>query len=112
MATLHPDRPGRVTTRHDAALAGHGRLLPVDVFTTTEAGSYLATKFHSEPHQLDEAEELAECLGRLPVALAQAAAYMADLDLICARYRQLFADHPLATLAPDAWPTNTPDPSP
>jgi len=98
---------GRVvvtTRRRDAALAGHGRLLPVDVFTSEEAYAYLAAKFHDEPHRLEQADELIEVLGRLPVALAQAAAYIVDRDLTCAQYRDRFAAHPLAQLAPDAWP--------
>ncbi len=98
---------GRVvvtTRRRDAGLVGHGRIVPVDLFTAEEADAYLSAKFHHRPHRLVQAGELAADLGLLPVALAQAAAFIADRDLTCATYRARLAQHPLAKLAPDVWP--------
>jgi TIR domain-containing protein/NB-ARC domain-containing protein/tetratricopeptide repeat protein len=98
---------GRVlvtTRRRDDALLRHGQLVEVEQFTADEARAYLAAKFLDHPHRLVQAEELTADLGYLPVALAQAAAYIADRDLTCAQYRQRFAAHPYAALAPSAWP--------
>jgi hypothetical protein len=102
-----PSLSGRVlvtTRRRDAALLGKGRLVQVDQFSTAEAHSYLADVLAGHPRRLFEADNLARDLGHLPVALAQAAAYIIDRDLTCAQYRQRFATHPLAALAPSAWP--------
>jgi hypothetical protein len=91
-----PQAPhGRVvvtTRRRDAALQTRGRLVPVGLFTRTEAGTYLAAKLGGVPGRLDGADELAEDLGLLPLALAQAAAYIVDRDIDCAEYRRRFAD--------------------
>jgi hypothetical protein len=92
------------TRRRDAALAGHGQMMTVGVFTPIEAHAYLATKFAENARYLGEADAMADDLGFLPVALAQAAAYIVDRGLTCAAYRARFADHPLATLAPGSWP--------
>ncbi|NDU75226.1 tetratricopeptide repeat protein [Actinomadura sp. DSM 109109] len=111
-----PDRPsGQVlatTRRREAALAEQGRrLMDVELFTPREARRYLADKFEvhgrtDDPVQMDA---LAEDLGRLPLALAQAAAYMVDLGLDCAGYRERLADRrrTLAELMPE--PENLPD---
>ncbi|MFF7455849.1 tetratricopeptide repeat protein [Kitasatospora sp. NPDC008115] len=88
---------GRVlaTTRQRGAHAsGGGRaLVPVDVYSVAEAAGYLRDRLTSAgfPYLLDErAGELAEALGRLPLALAHAAAFMVNQHRTCADYLELF----------------------
>ncbi|MBN6039992.1 FxSxx-COOH system tetratricopeptide repeat protein [Amycolatopsis sp. 195334CR] len=80
-----------VTTRcRDAALHGDRRqVLDVDLFTPAEALAYLTDKLpgHAHAGHADLAG-LAEDLGCLPLALAQAAAYLINKPLLtCADYR-------------------------
>lgn len=89
------------TRRRDAALTAAGRhLVPVGLFTPSEAAVYLtevlAAHRRSEPP--DQVRRLATDLGHLPLALAQAAAYLVDAGLDCAAYRTLLADQ-ISTLA-------------
>ncbi len=99
-------RAGRVlvtTRRRDAALADRGTVIGVDLFTLDEARAYLAGRLDpadSHPERLEEAGELAEDLGRLPLALAQAAAYMRDRELTCAGYRRRLARRRLELALP------------
>jgi hypothetical protein len=91
---------GRVlvtSRRRDAALgtAGH-RMIELGVFAGDEAIDYLAGIL---PDRADDAAEmaqlelLAEDLGRLPLALTQAAAFLTDRPLLTvAEYRQRLAD--------------------
>ncbi len=101
---------GRVlaTTRiHDARLTGNGRRrVRVGVYTPDEATAYLRTRLTEDDaeHLLDDAVgDLAAVLGRLPLALGHAAAYMLNQDLSCARYLNLFSDRtrPLGQLLPE-----------
>ncbi|WP_314241681.1 tetratricopeptide repeat protein [Streptomyces kutzneri] len=104
---------GRVlvtTRRRDAALAGNGRrLMEVSLFTPAEAVAYLsemmATHGRTEPD--DQLAALAADLGNLPLALAQAAAYLADSGMTVAAYRALLTDS--ATALADAAPDTLPD---
>ncbi|MFF1904322.1 tetratricopeptide repeat protein [Kitasatospora sp. NPDC058218] len=103
---------GRVlaTTRQRGAHAsGGGRaLVPVDVYSPEEAAAYLGERLASAgfPYLLDDrAEELAEALGRLPLALAHAAAFMVNQGRTCAAYLDLFRERTRtleAMLPPDA----------
>ncbi|HYS38105.1 MAG TPA: tetratricopeptide repeat protein, partial [Pseudonocardiaceae bacterium] len=112
-----PENPrGRVivTTRYrGAALHGDGRVVvPVGVFTPPEAVAYLRAKFAGRPDLVQGdagAVGLAEDLGYLPLALAQATAYMFNLDLPVGQYRARLADQrrSLAELVPD--PAELPD---
>ena len=99
---------GRVvvtTRRRDAALSTHGMVVTVGPFSEYEASTYFGEKFADEPSKLDQAAELANDLGYLPLALAQAAAYIGDRDISCADYRALFAQRCNAVeLAPDSLP--------
>ncbi|MFD0889334.1 NB-ARC domain-containing protein, partial [Streptosporangium algeriense] len=86
--------PGRMvvtTRRRDAVLAGAGRIrVEVGVFTPDEARHYLTAKL-AAAGRTDAAERLdalAADLGYLPLALAQAAAYLIDAGLECAAYRE------------------------
>jgi hypothetical protein len=100
-------RRGRVvvtTRRRDAALRGHRRrLIEIDVFTDTEAVAYLTSALADRPHLLDGAAELAHAMGYLPLALAQAGAYLLDRNLSCARYLERWADRRrrLVSLVPE-----------
>ncbi|MBV1941038.1 tetratricopeptide repeat protein [Streptomyces sp. BV286] len=94
-----PEHPtGRVvvtTRRQDAALAhDRRRFITVGLFTPEEATAYLVAKF-AERDIRDDPEEirgLAADLGCLPLALAQATAYMADRRMGCGEYRRRLAD--------------------
>jgi hypothetical protein len=102
-------RDGRVlvtTRRREAALTGAGRRrVTVGLFTPQEAASYftavLAADDRHEP--ADQINDLAANLGYLPLALAQAAAYIINTALACAAYRELLADRieKLADLLPE-----------
>ncbi|PRY01004.1 tetratricopeptide repeat protein [Allonocardiopsis opalescens] len=101
---------GRVvvtTRRRSAALAGEGRrVIDVGVFTPEQAQAYLVAKLAAHGHTDEPAQirGLAQDLGFLPLALAQAAAYLIDVGLDCAEYRAQLADrsHTLETLVPAA----------
>ncbi|WP_436800904.1 tetratricopeptide repeat protein [Streptomyces avermitilis] len=97
------------TRRRDAALVGDGRhLIHVGLFTEAQAVTYLARSLRAcgrhEP--AEQLAALARDLGYLPLALAQAFAYLIDADLDCVAYRELLADRAtkLADAAPDALP--------
>ncbi|MDQ1740326.1 MAG: hypothetical protein QOE53_1978 [Pseudonocardiales bacterium] len=105
-------RAGRVlitTRRHDSVLSGRGRkVLDVGLFTPDEACAYLNAKLGgagSQPDVLEQAADLVNDLGLLPLALAQAAADMAEQGWTCAEYRVRFSDQRLRLadlLPPDA----------
>ncbi|MBD0736681.1 hypothetical protein BGM09_26565 [Streptomyces sp. CBMA29] len=107
-----PDHPlGRtvVTTRsRDAALTGAGRrMVTVGLFTPPEATGYLtaALAARGRVEAPEEVALLAEDLGRLPLALSQAAAYLIDADIGCHDYRALLANRArLADLRPPTLP--------
>ncbi|MGV9916437.1 tetratricopeptide repeat protein [Streptomyces cellulosae] len=106
-ATLSPWWPpatargnGRVlaTTRlRDAALSGGGRtVVAVDTYTPAEAPTYLAARLTGEgmAHLLDHhTGGLVETLGRLPLALSHAAAYIINEAVSCASYLRDFTKH-------------------
>ncbi|MFI2764354.1 FxSxx-COOH system tetratricopeptide repeat protein [Streptomyces echinatus] len=109
-----PDSPhGRTlvtTRRRDAALAAHGRrTIEVGLFTEAEALTYLTASLtgHGHDESADQLTALAEDLGRLPLALAQAAAYLIETGESVAGYRELLADR--ATALADAAPDRLPD---
>ncbi|WP_405472094.1 tetratricopeptide repeat protein [Streptomyces canus] len=95
------------TRRRDAALVGSGRhTIEVGLFTPEEALTYLATSLAGRDESADELAALAEDLGRLPLALAQASAYLIDTDETVAGYRDLLVGRTasLSDTAPDALP--------
>jgi hypothetical protein len=104
----HPHGRTLITTRsRDAALTGPSRrLVPIGLFSTAEATGYLAAYLaaHGRHEPVQQVAALAEDLGRLPLALSQAAAYLIDADLDCATYRQRLNDRAtaLTDLLPDA----------
>ncbi|MET7396444.1 tetratricopeptide repeat protein [Dactylosporangium sp. NPDC005572] len=90
------------TRRRDTALAGAGRrLVDVGLFTPGEAAGYLRYKLTHEPP--DRLARLAADLAHLPLALAQATAYILDRGLDVAGYRRRLADRrrSLAQLFPE-----------
>ncbi|WP_436318144.1 tetratricopeptide repeat protein [Streptomyces albus] len=85
------------TTRlRDARLTGGGRRrIDIGVYTPEEAAAYLHTRLAREDmeHLVDEqAGQLAEALGYLPLALGHAAAHMINEDLSCTAYLDLFQE--------------------
>jgi NB-ARC domain len=113
---LWPRGPGGqalvTTRRQDSVLQSRGRqLIEVGTFTTAEALGYLRARLANG--QLDEPAELAEDLGRLPQALAQACSYIRDRQLTCAAYRRRFAQRRVELALPggSAPPTRTPWPA-
>jgi hypothetical protein len=102
MAGLWPEgSAGAVvtTTRLRDLGAGHAVTVWVDTFSPAESRAYLADRLAgsaaSPPRHgaLDEVVHLADDLGHLPVALAQASANIAHEAITCADYRRRFAEH-------------------
>jgi tetratricopeptide (TPR) repeat protein len=91
-----PD-PGTVSAGH-RALA-----LPIQVFSTREALSYLMGRLTADPDQRIGAIDLVADLGCEPLALTQASAVIASSGLSCRDYRGHFAQRQaqLAEAAPD-----------
>ncbi|MCK2240576.1 MULTISPECIES: tetratricopeptide repeat protein [unclassified Crossiella] len=92
------------TRRRDSVMRGKNRrVVDVDTFSPVESLAFLEFKLADHPHLLAEAEYLANDLGHLPLALAQAAAYVLDRDITCAEYRERLADqgNSLESLAPE-----------
>jgi len=89
-------RAGRtvVTTRlRGSALHASGRrLVQVATFNPREATSYVRARLADDHELADEVDGVAEDLGYLPLALAQATAFMVDEQVSCSLYRQRFAD--------------------
>ncbi|WP_407837772.1 FxSxx-COOH system tetratricopeptide repeat protein [Streptomyces sp. DSM 116496] len=99
------------TRRRDAALATHGHLVPVGLFTPAEATAHLRHALAAQGRSEPEADltALARDLGHLPLALSQAAAYLVDTELSPADYRTRLADRArqLGDLLPE--PGSLPD---
>jgi tetratricopeptide (TPR) repeat protein len=94
---LWPHGPqGRVMVtcrRSDTAVRAYRpRAVEVGPFSPREALAYLSSKLHNDQDQWIGALDLAGDLGYLPIALAQAAALMADSGLDCREYRARVAD--------------------
>ncbi|RJQ80368.1 tetratricopeptide repeat protein [Pseudonocardiaceae bacterium YIM PH 21723] len=90
---------GRVlaTTRlQHSTLSGSGRqVIRVGLYTEQESLAYLSERLNKACHSelfTGAAAELAEALGRLPLALSHAAAYMIDQQRNCTEYLALFRD--------------------
>ncbi|MEV0882114.1 FxSxx-COOH system tetratricopeptide repeat protein [Micromonospora echinofusca] len=97
------------TRRRDPVLHTNGRtLVEVDLFAPAEAANYLIRATGADNDEHAEIDALAADLGYLPLAMAQAAAFIRDRGIDAATYRQRLADcqQPLAALAPpdDALP--------
>jgi tetratricopeptide (TPR) repeat protein len=68
------------------------RVVQVDAYSSREALAYLTARFVAQPDQRIEALDLAEDLGRLPLALALAANSIADREESCRDYRSRYAE--------------------
>ncbi|WP_323185945.1 tetratricopeptide repeat protein [Streptomyces sp. NBC_00378] len=103
-----------VTTRcRDAALFGQDRRrIEVGLFTPAESAAYLTAALGAQgrTEPAGQLTALAAELGHLPLALAQAAAYLIDSGDTAAGYRDLLADRAtrLTDLAPEALPDGQP----
>jgi hypothetical protein len=101
---LWPRGPGGqvvVTTRLRAeALGGHGpshRVLGVSGFSRREALGYLNSRLTDFPDQRIQALDLAEDIGGLPIALAQAAAVITTTGSTCRHFRAEYRERLRAT---------------
>ncbi|MFJ8856712.1 tetratricopeptide repeat protein [Streptomyces sp. NPDC102437] len=97
------------TRRRDAALFGRDhRRIEVGLFTPAESAAYLTAALDAQgrTEPAGQLTALAADLGHLPLALAQAAAYLIDSGDTAAAYRDLLADRAtrLTDLAPDTLP--------
>jgi hypothetical protein len=91
------------TRRRDAALYGHNRqIVDIDLYTSAESLSYLIEKLPSRArtdHEKATLASLAADLGYLPLALAQAAAYLINRPLLAtADYCARLTEHRTALL--------------
>ncbi|MFF9285609.1 tetratricopeptide repeat protein [Streptomyces griseosporeus] len=85
------------TRRSDALLSGQGRkLIRLDLYTPEEARAYLQRRLtdagHPGLYDAEAADALAEELGRLPLGLGHAAAYMINKRCGVGDYLRLFRD--------------------
>jgi transcriptional regulator with XRE-family HTH domain len=91
------------TRRRDAVLTRSGRqLLDVGEFTPAEAHAFLERKLGAQASDVRQVDALAQDLGYLPLALAQAAAFMLDQRIDCDSYRRLLSDRFLQQALPEA----------
>jgi hypothetical protein len=93
---LWPEGPaGRLlitSTQSSVAASKHRtRVFPVGFFSVREALGCLTEQLSVNPAQRHGAIDLIEALGREPLALAQAAAVIANSTLACRDYRDYFA---------------------
>jgi tetratricopeptide (TPR) repeat protein len=79
-----------VTCADAAAVPGGMRVLPVGLFSSREALSYLTGRLSADPGQRLGSVELVRDLGFEPVALAQASAVIASCAMSCHDYRDYF----------------------
>ena len=84
--------------------APFGELIEVGVFTPAEAATFVRRRLAEYPSFTDDVDGVTADLGRLPLALSHATAFMADRRMTCADYRHVFADRErrLAALFPEA----------
>ncbi|GAA0903521.1 tetratricopeptide repeat protein [Virgisporangium aurantiacum] len=102
--TIPNGRTVVTTRRRDAALTGGRHIIDVGLFTPAQSTAYLQAKFVGMPQLNDDPDGLATALGHLPLALAQAVAYMADRNLTCTAYRRRFSAKQLTDLRPLSLP--------
>ncbi|MFF2381835.1 NB-ARC domain-containing protein [Streptomyces sp. NPDC058108] len=97
---------GRViatTRRRDAALYRQGRqVIQVNQFSNSESLAFLQEKLGPLVADVEQATALADDLGHLPLALAQAAAFMLDRRMPCVQYRLLLNERLLEDAVPES----------
>jgi tetratricopeptide (TPR) repeat protein len=84
-------------TSRNGAWTGQGQPLPVDVFTRGESISHLRQRISSIT--ADEANQVADALGDLPLAVAAAGAWLAETGLSVPEYLTLLERQPTRTLS-------------
>ncbi|MFJ5989415.1 tetratricopeptide repeat protein [Lentzea sp. NPDC092896] len=103
LVDLWPPDNGRTlvtTRRRDAALRGDRRaVVEVETFSEAEGLGYLCEVLAGQPALLDGAAEVVRELGCLPLALAQAGAYVLDLQVSCTEYLGRLTRQPLKSVA-------------
>ena len=102
-----PKGAALITTRRRRLDIGATRWVDVDVYTPTEARSYLEQALtDAGAGVLDEVDELARDLGYLPLALSHAAGVIRYDAIGCGKFRRRFADRSrrLEELVPDRPP--------
>jgi tetratricopeptide (TPR) repeat protein/DNA polymerase III delta prime subunit len=81
----------------------HAKLVQVGPFSRREALSYLTARLYEDTAQRNGALDLAQTLGCLPIALAQAGALIADCRIECRDYRSQFTERRQAMgIGPDS----------
>lgn len=86
------------TRRRDAVLLRPDvRVIPVGMFTPSDATAYLSTRLSLDPappahRDRDDLARLAVALGHFPLALSQAAAFLIDTGMSLTAYLRLLAD--------------------
>jgi tetratricopeptide (TPR) repeat protein len=81
----------------------HAELVQVSPFSRREALAFLTTHLFEDTAQRNGALDLAEALGCLPIALAQAAALIADARIDCRQYHGQFGERQHAMgIGPDS----------
>lgn len=93
------------TQRRDPGLVAGRHVIDVGLFSPAGSAAYLQAKLNATAELNDDPEGLAEDLGHLPLALAQAVAYMLERGLRCSDFRRRFASKRL----PDLRPLTLPD---
>ncbi|MGI5454557.1 FxSxx-COOH system tetratricopeptide repeat protein [Streptomyces sp. CA-249302] len=92
LAPYFPTGGGHVlVTSRNQAWAAPGRSLPVDVFLREESVEHLALRAPGIP--LDQAGQVATAVGDLPLAVEQAAAWLAETATPVEEYLRQLADH-------------------
>jgi tetratricopeptide (TPR) repeat protein len=92
------------TRRRDVALLAGRQRLDVTPWSPAESHRYLAGRLAEHPALLDEPGALAADLDHLPLALAQASAYLIDRNLTCSSYRRRLATHRMTDLVTHSLP--------
>jgi len=84
-----------VTSRHRGGYETFGQELPIDVFDADTARRYLLARTGRASREADQADAVANALGRLPLALAHASAYCAsDTGVPFSGYLELLENLP------------------
>jgi uncharacterized protein YjbI with pentapeptide repeats len=88
-----------ITSRY-ASWGGKAKAVTLDVWNAEEASNYLLmrTAQAATPENKEAATELADALGRLPLAIEQAAAYIDDTQMGLIEYTRLFSKQKLRLL--------------
>ncbi|MFG2245823.1 tetratricopeptide repeat protein [Spirillospora sp. NPDC048823] len=89
-----------VTTRRRDLAPPRSTTIKVGLFSSEEADAYLRSRLIELATDHQERMALIEDLDHLPLALAQAAAYMLQQDMDCGRYCALLAQRLLADAVP------------